>query len=100
VVRPDRAGSAVRHGLRGCPNAGGIGQRPESVEQCKREMRSLCLTNEAMRKELVRNATLAINWSPIATIFNVAQVDGMNPCRCGPCMKVVNEQSAYAGLMI
>ena len=84
----------------GYPNAGGKGKRAKTMEQCKKELRSLCLSNQAMRKEFVRNSRLAINWSPIASIFNVSQIDGMSACRCAQCMDVANDEGAYSGLMI
>lgn len=87
-------------GFDGMPNAGGKGRRAKTIEQLKKELRSLCLSNGEMLDELVRNSKLAINWSPISTIFNVGQIDGMNPCRCENCMKIVNQEGAYSGLMI
>ena len=52
---------------------------------------NLCLTNEEMRDELVRNAKSALRWNPHATMLSVAQPDDGGPpnrCQCEPCAAV------------
>ncbi len=84
----------------GLPFAEGPGRRPKSVEECKSQLRSLCLTNEDVQKEIQRNSKLAIFQSPIATWFSISQIDGMNPCRCEKCIAVAREEEAYSGTLI
>ena len=52
---------------------------------------TLCLTNEEMRRELVKNAKLALRWNPHATMLSIAQPDDGGPpnrCQCAPCTAV------------
>ena len=99
-------GDGVYYGIGadGLPRDAGRTIRPRSLQQFIERpfypYPSLCLTNEAMRKELVRSAKLALLWHPITSWLSVSQTDGMNPCRCETCMAVAREEGAYSGLMV
>jgi hypothetical protein len=60
----------------------------------------LCLTNEAMRRELVRNALEWIRANPQAGIISVSQNDWQGPCQCSDCSEVVREEGSQAGPLI
>ena len=76
------------------------GERTRNVQKIKSELRSLCLTNQEVRRTLVDNARLALAWNPHANILSVSQIDGLVPCRCKTCMAVVNEEESFSGLLI
>ena len=63
---------------------------------------TLCLTNEEMRRELIKNAKLALRWNPHANMLSVAQPDDGGPpnrCQCSPCA-AVEAAGAPSDLMI
>jgi hypothetical protein len=51
----------------------------------------LCLTNEAMRRELVRNLKARLRANPSATIASVSQNDWRGNCRCAQCSAIEEE---------
>ena len=57
----------------------------------------LCLTNEEMRKELVRNAIARLRKDPAAGIISISQNDWRNPCQCERCRAVVKEEGSESG---
>jgi hypothetical protein len=66
---------------------------------------TLCLTNEEMRKELVKNQLLALAWlnRPDVDMVSISQIDdGGYPvtCQCDQCVAVEKEEGAPSGLMI
>ena len=64
---------------------------------------SLCLTNEEMLREMIKNAKLALGWNPHATLISVAQTDDAGPpehCECYKCMAVEKEEESPAGVLI
>jgi len=64
---------------------------------------SLCLTNEEMLKELIKNAKLALGWNPHATLISIAQTDDAGPpehCQCYKCMAVEKEEESPSGVLI
>lgn len=76
------------------------GKRVHSVPKNKHT--SLCLTNEKMRKELVKNCRLALWWHPWADLFSISQVDEggePNRCMCGPCT-AAEEEDNPSGLIV
>jgi hypothetical protein len=76
------------------------GERAHSVPQTKHT--SLCLTNDEMKKEFIRNCRLALNWHPWATLFSISQVDEggePNRCYCDSCSAVEAEDNP-SGLIL
>ncbi len=60
----------------------------------------LCLTNEAMRKELVRNALAMLRKSPGAGFISISQNDWRGPCQCAKCQAVEKEEGAQSGVLL
>jgi hypothetical protein len=60
----------------------------------------LCLTNEEMRRELVRNLKDLLRANPKATIASVSQNDCFNPCTCPLCRAVDEEEGSPSGLLL
>ncbi|OQB38719.1 MAG: hypothetical protein BWY09_01259 [Candidatus Hydrogenedentes bacterium ADurb.Bin179] len=60
----------------------------------------LCLTNEAMRAELTRNALEWIRRDPSAGIISISQNDWHGSCQCAACKAVEAEEDAPSGLLI
>ena len=60
----------------------------------------LCLTNDAMREELVKNALAIIKKDPDAGIISIAQNDCFNPCQCVNCQAIVKEEGSESGPVI
>ena len=60
----------------------------------------LCLTNEEMRRELVRNLKERLRANPKATIASVSQNDCFNPCTCPRCRAVDEEEGSPSGLLL
>jgi hypothetical protein len=60
----------------------------------------LCLTNEDMRKELVKNLKDRLRNNPTATIASVSQNDWHGNCQCAQCAAVEKEEDSPAGLML
>ena len=64
------------------------------------ENAQLCLTNEEMRRELVRNLKELLRRNPDATIASVSQNDCLNPCTCPECLAVDAEEGSPSGLLL
>jgi len=60
----------------------------------------LCLTNEAMRRELVKNLKARLRENPTATIASVSQNDWRGNCQCSRCAAIEKEEGSPAGLML
>ncbi len=60
----------------------------------------LCLTNEDMRRELVRNLKERLRANPKATIASVSQNDCFHPCTCPRCLAVDEEEGSPSGLLL
>ena len=60
----------------------------------------LCLTNEEMRKELVKNLKTRLRDNPAATIASVSQNDWRGNCQCSRCAAVEKEEDSPAGLVL
>jgi hypothetical protein len=60
----------------------------------------LCLTNEDMRQELVRNLRARLRDNPAATIASVSQNDCINPCTCPRCRAVDAEEGSPSGALL
>lgn len=60
----------------------------------------LCLTNEEMRKELLKNLRTHLRQNPAATIASVSQNDWRNNCQCPKCAEIEKAEESPAGLML
>lgn len=60
----------------------------------------LCLTNEQMRAELVKNLKERLRENPAATIASVSQNDWRGNCQCSNCAAIEKEEESPAGLML
>jgi len=64
------------------------------------ERTQLCLTNEEMRRELVKNLRTRLRAHPDATIASVSQNDWHGNCQCAKCAAIEEEEGSPAGLML
>ncbi len=64
------------------------------------ERAQLCLTNEAMYQELLRNLKKQLRNNPSATIASVSQNDWHGNCQCNRCAAIEKEEESPAGLML
>ncbi len=72
-------------------------EHPEWFAQVKGKRQpnsQLCLSNEEMRKELVKNALGWIKENPSAGMISISQNDTFGPCECDECKKIVAEERA------
>jgi hypothetical protein len=60
----------------------------------------LCLTNEAMRRELVKNLKEKLRANPAATIASVSQNDCFGNCTCPLCRAADEEEVSPAGSLL
>ena len=60
----------------------------------------LCLTNEEMRRELVKNLKDRLRLNPQATIASVSQNDCHNNCTCPHCRAVDEEEGSPSGSLL
>jgi hypothetical protein len=60
----------------------------------------LCLTNEEMRRELVKNLKERLRLNPLATIASVSQNDCHNNCTCPRCRAVDEEEGSPSGSLL
>jgi hypothetical protein len=68
--------------------------------QRRGENAQLCLTNEEMRGELVKNLRQRLRANPGATIASVSQNDCFGNCQCSRCTAVDNEEGGPAGTLL
>jgi hypothetical protein len=68
--------------------------------QRRRENAQLCLTNEAMRQELVKNLKDVLRQHPEAGIVSVSQNDCLGQCECPACAAIEKEEGSPAGPML
>ncbi|MCK4292059.1 MAG: DUF4838 domain-containing protein [Planctomycetes bacterium] len=64
------------------------------------ERGQLCLTNEEMRAELVKNLKARLRANPAATIASVSQNDWHGNCQCSKCAAIEKEDESPAGLLL
>lgn len=64
------------------------------------ENAQLCLTNEEMRRELVKNLKERLRANPAATIASVSQNDCFGPCTCPKCRAADEEEGGPAGSLL
>ena len=60
----------------------------------------LCLTNEEMRRELVRNARELLRRQPEAGLISISQNDWQGRCECKACKAIEEQEGSPAGLLI
>jgi len=60
----------------------------------------LCLTNESMRRELVKNLRVRLRANSAATIASVSQNDWHGNCQCDDCAAVDKKEGSPSGLML
>ncbi len=60
----------------------------------------LCLTNEEMAKEYIKNVKELLRNNPLATSIQVSQNDWRNPCECQKCKAIDDENDSHAGTNI
>jgi hypothetical protein len=66
----------------------------------KHERAQLCLANEQMRKELVKNLKANLRNNPAATIASVSQNDWHGRCQCKKCLAIEQEEGGPAGPLL
>ncbi len=64
------------------------------------EWAQLCLTNNEMKDELVKNALDWIKNNPDAGIISISQNDCLNPCQCDNCKALVKKTGGESGALI
>jgi len=64
------------------------------------ERTQLCLTNEEMLAELIKNLRERLRNNPAATIASVSQNDWHGNCQCSKCAAIEKEEGSPAGLML
>ncbi|MCR5163328.1 MAG: DUF4838 domain-containing protein [Thermoguttaceae bacterium] len=69
-------------------------------EQIHADGTQLCLTNEEMRKELVKNALEALRKNPNANIISISQNDVQGFCTCEKCRAIDEANESHAGTLI
>ncbi len=60
----------------------------------------LCLTNDAMRAELTKNALEWIRKNPTAGLISITQNDCGGNCQCANCAAIEQEEGAPSGLLV
>ncbi len=66
----------------------------------KHERAQLCLTNEEMRAELIKNLKERLRKNPKATIASVSQNDWHGYCTCPKCKAIDEAEGSPAGTML
>lgn len=66
----------------------------------KKEHSQLCLTNEQMRKEMVRVVKERIRTNPGATMISISQNDWHGYCECDKCRQLDEHEETHAGTLI
>jgi len=64
------------------------------------ERAQLCLTNEQMRRELVKNLKERLRAHPMATIASVSQNDWHGNCPCSRCRAIDEEEGGPSGSLL
>ncbi|NLS93303.1 MAG: DUF4838 domain-containing protein [Planctomycetaceae bacterium] len=68
--------------------------------QRKKEHSQLCLTNEEMRREMVRVVKERIRDNPGATMISISQNDWHDYCECDKCRAIDEHEGTHAGTLI
>ena len=64
------------------------------------ERAQLCLTNQAMREQLVQNALERLRRQPDAQFLSVSQNDWYGRCECAACLAVEEREGSPAGPLL
>jgi len=64
------------------------------------ENAQLCLTNEEMRRELVKHLKARLRANPAATIASVSQNDCHGNCQCAKCAAIDREEGSPSGSLL
>ncbi|MDR3199766.1 MAG: DUF4838 domain-containing protein, partial [Planctomycetaceae bacterium] len=68
--------------------------------QRKHEGAQLCLTNDAMREELTKNAIESLRKNPDAKFISISQNDCQGYCQCKNCTAIAKEEGSQSGVLI
>ncbi len=60
----------------------------------------LCLTNAAVRQELIKNALDLIAKKPEAGIISISESDNENYCRCPQCLAFYEREGSWSGPLL
>ncbi|MEA1952705.1 MAG: DUF4838 domain-containing protein [Planctomycetota bacterium] len=60
----------------------------------------LCLTNEEMRKEFIKNALARLKATPGANIISISQNDWHGQCQCQKCKAIDDAEGSPAGSLL
>ncbi|MDD4869746.1 MAG: DUF4838 domain-containing protein [Kiritimatiellae bacterium] len=66
----------------------------------RKEHSQLCLTNEEMRKEVIRVVKERIRQNPGATMISISQNDWHGYCECDKCKALEEHEGAHSGPLI
>ncbi|MDR2757004.1 MAG: DUF4838 domain-containing protein, partial [Planctomycetaceae bacterium] len=66
----------------------------------KHDHAQLCLTNDAMREELTKNAIESLRKNPDAKFISISQNDWHGYCECKNCTAIAEEEGNQAGVLI
>lgn len=66
----------------------------------RKERSQLCLTNEDMRRELIRVVKERIRQHPGATMISISQNDWHGWCECAKCQALDQHEGTHAGTLI
>jgi hypothetical protein len=79
-------------------------QHPEWYSQIRgrrtADRAQLCLTNEAMRQELVRNARALLRREKEVGLISISQNDWHGRCECPQCKAIEEEEGSPSGLLV
>ena len=68
--------------------------------QRKHERAQLCLTNEEMIQELIKNVLKTLRDNPDATMIDVSQNDWYGFCTCEKCRALDDAEESHAGTLV
>ena len=71
--------------------------KPEQIHEAGTQ---LCLTNEELFQEMLKNALEALNNNPKATIISISQNDWHGFCTCEKCKAIDDEEGSHAGTLL
>ncbi|MDR1964484.1 MAG: DUF4838 domain-containing protein [Planctomycetaceae bacterium] len=66
----------------------------------KHDHAQLCLTNDAMREELTKNALESLRKNPDAQFISISQNDWHGYCECKNCTAIADEEGSQSGTLI
>ena len=66
----------------------------------KHEQAQLCLTNEAMLQELIKNVLADLRNNPEAKIIDISQNDWYGFCTCQKCKTIDDAEGSHAGTLV